>query len=665
MAEGQSNAEQYKEIEVKVNANKIAIKTAKDIKKIKEKTKKGVANYNQKGNSIENNLKQKIDNYSTGFVNKKKQFKSQGKNQLESLIDLFKTTLVTSGGTSTGGTEVISVVRDIFVKTTNRSASRIKQLLSQEMITSLGCSQEQEYIAKDLYIKVSSIDIFGDTLKNSPDQAPGSYLYENYNFNTNKTPRAFNKELYHRIQNKGISYFQEYNVNYLGVTNQSLFDITYVTNSGTTTGDFYKVNLTNRQTGNKVSDFLGDYLDTIDVINLNDVYKNVLDLLTGSISFSLKFGDDKLRDQKKFEKVIQRILGMCFDNKTEIDVSGVGKLDQLDQIDDDFLSLDEIDNIEIENTIKNILSGVVEYQDCGSIKLPISSPLITELLSNLNQSNLSPSDYDFLGVNMLNTLSDNPEWKLTFPNLPPLKDVINTEYLKIIPIAIVYSLLSPKHLFPLFVMKKSLGDSLSDDIDSLEDFMVLYKKYLINLTSKILAIFTEELVKEIKKSINRLVQDLVNQELNELITKRGKTVQSVLLLINASLTVLNAVSDYRRCKSIIDELQRLLQIGIRLSTLQGAQIPPLINYFAFLKPGMTSTSILRRTIERMDEVGVPTGDLPDGSPNKSIIIKKGEYESILDEIAENGKVSVAVSTVEVNGLLYGVTPILNLNGGLE
>lgn len=665
MAEGQSNAEQYKEIEVKVNANKIAIKTAKDIKKIKEKTKKGVANYNQKGNSIENNLKQKIDNYSTGFVNKKKQFKSQGKNQLESLIDLFKTTLVTSGGTSTGGTEVISVVRDIFVKTTNRSASRIKQLLSQEMITSLGCSQEQEYIAKDLYIKVSSIDIFGDTLKNLPDQAPGSYLYENYNFNTNKTPRAFNKELYHRIQNKGISYFQEYNVNYLGVTNQSLFDITYVTNSGTTTGDFYKVNLTNRQTGNKVSDFLGDYLDTIDVINLNDVYKNVLDLLTGSISFSLKFGDDKLRDQKKFEKVIQRILGMCFDNKTEIDVSGVGKLDQLDQIDDDFLSLDEIDNIEIENTIKNILSGVVEYQDCGSIKLPISSPLITELLSNLNQSNLSPSDYDFLGVNMLNTLSDNPEWKLTFPNLPPLKDVINTEYLKIIPIAIVYSLLSPKHLFPLFVMKKSLGDSLSDDIDSLEDFMVLYKKYLINLTSKILAIFTEELVKEIKKSINRLVQDLVNQELNELITKRGKTVQSVLLLINASLTVLNAVSDYRRCKSIIDELQRLLQIGIRLSTLQGAQIPPLINYFAFLKPGMTSTSILRRTIERMDEVGVPTGDLPDGSPNKSIIIKKGEYESILDEIAENGKVSVAVSTVEVNGLLYGVTPILNLNGGLE
>jgi hypothetical protein len=665
MAEGQSNAEQYKEIEVKVNANKIAIKTAKDIKKIKEKTKKGVANYNQKGNSIENNLKQKIDNYSTGFVNKKKQFKSQGKNQLESLIDLFKTTLVTSGGTSTGGTEVISVVRDIFVKTTNRSASRIKQLLSQEMITSLGCSQEQEYIAKDLYIKVSSIDIFGDTLKNSPDQAPGSYLYENYNFNTNKTPRAFNKELYHRIQNKGISYFQEYNVNYLGVTNQSLFDITYVTNSGTTTGDFYKVNLTNRQTGNKVSDFLGDYLDTIDVINLNDVYKNVLDLLTGSISFSLKFGDDKLRDQKKFEKVIQRILGMCFDNKTEIDVSGVGKLDQLDQIDDDFLLLDEIDNIEIENTIKNILSGVVEYQDCGSIKLPISSPLITELLSNLNQSNLSPSDYDFLGVNMLNTLSDNPEWKLTFPNLPPLKDVINTEYLKIIPIAIVYSLLSPKHLFPLFVMKKSLGDSLSDDIDSLEDFMVLYKKYLINLTSKILAIFTEELVKEIKKSINRLVQDLVNQELNELITKRGKTVQSVLLLINASLTVLNAVSDYRRCKSIIDELQRLLQIGIRLSTLQGAQIPPLINYFAFLKPGMTSTSILRRTIERMDEVGVPTGDLPDGSPNKSIIIKKGEYESILDEIAENGKVSVAVSTVEVNGLLYGVTPILNLNGGLE
>lgn len=665
MSEGQSNAEQYKDIEVKVNANKIALKVAKDIKKGKELSKKSVDNYNKKGEKLEQNIKQKVDSYSEAFQNKKRQYKSQGKNQLDSLVELFKTTFSTSGGTSSGGTEVTGVIREIFIKSTNRSSARIKQLFLEETVSALGCSQEQEYIPKDIYIKVSSIDIFGETLKNSPTEAPGSYLYENYNFSPNVKPYAFNRELYNRIQNKGLSYSSQYGSNYLGITNQPLFDITYVTNSGTTTGDFYKVTLLQRQTGNKVVDFLGDYLETIDVVNFNQVYTNVLDLLTGAFSFSLKYGDDKLRDQKKWEKIVQRILGLCFDNKTEIDVSGVGKLDQLDQVDDNFLTLDDLDNIEIENTIKNILSGVVEYQDCGTVQLPVTSPLITNLLSNLNGENLQPTDYDFLGTNLLNTLSENPEWKLILPNLPNFNDIINTEFLKLIPIAIVNSLLSPKHLFPLFVMSKSLGNSLSDDIENLNDFARIYKKFILNLTSKILAIFVEELVKEIEKSITRLIQDLVNQELNELIRTRSKKVQSVLLLINASLTVLATISDYRRCQSIIDELQRLLQIGIRLATLQGAQVPPLINYFAFLKPGMTSTSMLRRLIERMEESGVPTGDLPSGAPNKALIIKKGEFDSILDEIAENGKVSVAISTVEVNGLLYGATPILNLSGNFE
>jgi len=661
MAEGQSNSEQNKEIEDKINVNKIALKILKDKKKIQSDVKSSVENYSSNGDGLEKNLKEKIDNYSSEqFKNKKKQFKSQGKSQLNSLVSILKTSMFGTGNTSTE-----QFVTDIFIKAANNSKGRIKNILTTETISALGCSQEQSYIPRDIYISVSSLDIFGKTLTNSPNSVPGKYLYENQSFSPVSIPRAFNRELYNRIQNQGVSYSQEYGINYLGVTNQPLFDITYVTKSGQTSGFFYKVDLQQRYTGYKVVDFLGDYLDSIDVVNIKEIYKNVLDLLTGSVSFSLKMGDDSLRDQTKFEKILQRILGLCFDNKTEIDVSGVGKLDQLDQVDDQIFTMDEIDNLEIENKIKNLLSGVVEFQDCGQVQLPISSPTILNLLDGFDSPNLTTKDYDFLAKNMLDTLSQNPEWKIKLPNVPNLSDIINLEFIKLIPIAIINSLLSPKHLFPLYVMSKSLGNNLSDDIETLDDFSRIYKKYLIQVSSKISSIFIEELVKEIKTQVKDLIESIINQQLLELVNKKNKTIQSVLLLINAGLNAAALISDYRRCKSIIDELQNLLQVGIRLASLSGAQIPPVINYLAFAKPGMTPTSILKRYVQKLEESGIPTGDLPDGSPNLGLVAQQAFNEALLDEIAENGKVSVAISTKEVAGALYGPNPIINLSGNLE
>jgi len=39
----------------------------------------------------------------------------------------------------------------------------------------------------------------------------------------------------------------------------------------------------------------------------------------------------------------------------------------------------------------------------------------------------------------------------------------------------------------------------------------------------------------------------------------------------------------------------------------------------------------------MEDLGVPTGDLPDGSPNLGVVIQQGFNQSLMDEIAENAK----------------------------
>ena len=49
-----------------------------------------------------------------------------------------------------------------------------------------------------------------------------------------------------------------------------------------------------------------------------------------------------------------------------------------------------------------------------------------------------------------------------------------------------------------------------------------------------------------------------------------------------------------------------------------------------------------KVIERFDELGLPTGPMPDGSPNLDVLKMLGQMKSMASEEAENGKVQIAV-----------------------
>lgn len=705
-------SEGHDKVRKKINVYKTAVDINKKQKQLKEKKKQT----NTTVDEYEGKFKSKVESYTKKAKDKPKQFKEAARNQLSQLIETFK--MSASNGedpSSNSETETIDVnklktevaekeallanakkdnntgniklyqeqinelnkqinnanfsqlktdsaknateaLRNTFVQTVNRTKERLQQVLFNETVSALGCSQEQNYETnKALYIKVASIDVFGKTLQTDPNTSPGKYIYEVKPFNPRKQPYSFNRELYNRLQNPGKSYKDEYNVNFLGSTAQELFNITYVKDpipvgKPQLYGDYYKVELSPRVSGEKVVDFLNDYYNTIDILNFNELYSNVLNLLTGSINIKLKTGEDDLRSQTKFEKILQRILGLCFDNRQEIDVSGSGKLDPLDQIDDSFFVLSPKEMVEVENKVKNVLESVVQYRDCGTLLLPVNADANLSLLDKFLNPDLNASNADRIAQDLLDEIAKNPDWKLKFPQLDvpdKLRDVINTEFLELIPIAITNSLLSPKHLFPLMVMAKALQNEYVDNIETLQDFLDEFKKFIINLQSKISAIFVEELVKQIRKNIKDLMQSIVQQTTNELLNKKAKI---ILASINLALTLATAIEDYRRCKSIIDELQKMLSLTAQIRGLAGNSVPPLINYLANLKPGMSPTSMLTRFVDKLEEAGVPTGDLPDGSPNLGLIIQQSFNQSLIDEIAENGKTDVTITGIEVADL---------------
>jgi hypothetical protein len=704
-------SEGHKKVRKKISVYQTAVDINKKQKKIKEKVDKG--DYNTVVNEYEGKFKNKLESYTKKTKDKPKQFKEAARNQLSQLIETFKmsaskgedpssnsqtdtnnlnklktqltekeTLLVKAKKDNNIGNiklyqeqinelnkqinqesfgqlktdsakNATEALRNTFVQTVNRTKERLQQVLFNETVSALGCSQEQNYETnKPLYIKVSSIDVFGKTLQNSPDTSPGQYIYEVKPFSPRQQPYSFNKELYNRLQNLDKSYKDEYNVNFLGATAQELFNITYVKDptpigKPQLYGDYYKVELSQRVNGVKVVDFLNDYYNSIDILNFNELYSNVLNLLTGAVSMKLKTGEDDLRSQTEFEKILQRILGLCFDNKQEIDVSGSGKLDPLDQIDDSFFVLSPKERVDVENKVKNVLENVVQYRDCGTLSLPVNVDANLGLLDKFLNPDINASNADRIAQDLLNELAKNPDWKLKIPNSIDLGITINTEFLNLIPIAITNSLLSPKHLFPLMVMAKALQNEYVDNIETLQDFLREFKKFIINLQSKISAIFVEELVKQIRKNIKDLMQSIVQQTTNELLNKKAKI---ILASINLALTLAAAIEDYRRCKSIIEELQKMLSLTNQIRGLAGNSVPTLINYLANLKPGMSPTSLLTRFVDKLEDAGVPTGDLPDGSPNLSLVIQQSFNQSLIDEIAENGKTDVTITGIEVADL---------------
>lgn len=249
--------------------------------------------------------------------------------------------------------------------------------------------------------------------------------------------------------------------------------------------------------------------------------------------------------------------------------------------------------------------------------------------------------------NITNVLTENPGWF-------PLKINIDLSFLKEFPKAIVMTLLSPKVLLPLFIALKSLGENVDNQINSFMDFVKEFKSFIINLTSKIGGLFIEILVDIIKKDIKNLIRSIISDITNEKIRLRLEVIKS---LTEVLLTVLNLVKDFRECKNVIEELLGLLKLAGRGF---GNTIPYPLLLTSELLDGYSSTRAFLNVIEEFEKLGLPTGPMPDGSPNLMLASIKGMMDGMDKEEAQNGKYIIAVKPLPVSPI--GVTGGLTITG---
>jgi len=562
------------------------------------------------------------------------------KSQFDELIDIFKYTLPNDQSGSYNST----LIR-VFSLAAINTKEKILQILVEEVLSAIGCSQEQTFVINEpLYIKVESIDLF-DQLKNNPNEEPNAFLYEETQTSPGALPFSMNREIYNRIQDPNVSLEDDTGSNYIGASNTEIFDFEYTKKDAQgNVGNFLKVTLL-KDTGavKRISDFLMDYYQSIDILNFDILVANIMQLMTGFISISGGISEGKQIDISSWQKLLTRIMGLCFDDTQEIAVSGNAKLSDLGLIDESFFQLTPLDLRNIELETENIRQGVVEFEDCDNVKLPINVESFNSAMRNIRSKDSTNGKIQAVETFLFDT-ANNKDWKsLTGPKFN-LDAAIKLDFIKALPRAVMSTILSPKTMFGIMVALKALGSLVGDGIDSLMTFINRFKKFTVNLMSRTLSIFIEELFDLIKKNIKSLVADILRRIVQE---SKNKQVQMYTSIIYALYLLGSLILDYRKCKSIVDEILALLNLGLQSLGLGNISIPlPLLAGSAVL-PGISDTRAFSNVIEQLQKSGLPTGDLPDGSPNLMNIGIFGMVKGMNQEQAENGKTDVFIPPLTI------------------
>lgn len=685
----------------KINSIKTYIETSNAAKDLK----KGAANSESKSTF---NLASSLDKIAV----EQKRFQRNPPNSFDQLLDLIS---MTKGS----GLSTTQYLRKKLIEASVKAEPEIKKIIQQESIKALGCSQQQAYKgfkASDLalnplstlpesqgiYVPLQSLD-FGGILKIPADTIVGKIIYD-YTGNTIDVdtgvykPYEGNldfpmlKAMNLRMNNSGAgqTYEQQYGKYYQGTSNQKLFDFQFTkTNGFGVTQDCFRIALIDKisidnlttsgltDNANKIVEFISDYYSTINLYDPVLFAGVLLNLLVGALDIQTKLSYDELKSSSEFEIVLQRILGLCFDNRREIDVSGVAKVAELDGVDDAFFKMTEVDLRNIELRVNNIQNGVVEFTDCDNVKLPVDYQTINdELVKFRDVLGQQTFDQKVKSIeSILDTVTANPEWKLLIPNNLDVKASFDKDVLKKIPVALASSVLTPKVLFPIFIMwqvvknegiglynqqitsantiiqsANTITGKVNSIINNQMDFLKVFQEFNIQVVSKIGAIYLKVLYEILKKDIINLVTAVIE----DIAKSQAATYYTTILrLVNIVLVVSQLVDDYRRCKSLVDDILRLLNLIFQSA---GFSIPLPLLTFAGLLPGMSAERMSINAIELLQSVGLPTGALPDGSPNLMNVFNLMGNKGFIQEQAQNGKVQSAAITA------LGIFPTFGKSG---
>lgn len=644
---------------------------------------------------------------------------SRDKRNQESSFDKLISLINQSSSNATASSSA-TLIRQELLGLVFKMKDEIKKIISEEAFRVLNCAQQETYQGfstaqlqtassfsllpqqDGIYVKVSEVD-FNKSLVIKPQTQIGKLYYETtgitslsvYNNYAGRRPFPMNFELNQRLQQQNSTFRDEYSVPYNGRSRQGIFDIEYTTQNGVgASGDYFRVFLLDREgtsppptggtinqlsySANTIVDALGDYYQSIEIYNSKIFLGNLLNLVSGTFSQSLSI--QQIENQNRFVTILNRIIGRCEPGQSEIDVSGVAKLSEIDLDDDEFFTFTETELNDINTESANQKQGVIELVDCDTVKLPVNNSVLLQEAQNLadNIDNLTVeqqvAEIDRILDSITQEFTQTGFGGVSFDVTNPF----NQSLLKKILLALLSSLFTPKVLLPIFVFKEYLNNQvvgfantlitsantiitsantlinsantinnlIASQINNGVDFARQYKKFVFNVVGRIVNRFLELLFNMLKKNLLRLLREILRDIARSSKDARLKAINAIL---DYAQPLIQGFLNYRECKSLIQQIQRIISLLRGTPRLQPPGINLALLALSDFLPGVSPERGVLNTIEYMQAYGLKVGALPDGSPNRMIrfntALQKGSY----DEFIQNGKINGGVIVPPITG----------------
>jgi hypothetical protein len=636
-----------------------------------------------------------------------KRFQKSIPTSTDNLLNLF-------GQINGNGSETIKFLRQKCLQTVTKIGPQVLEIIKEESIKAIGCSQEQTFKGvspsqmeqigsinalpqqEGIYLPLQSLDFFGN-LKNSPFSFVGKSWYEKDTPSVSPDFRPFgglepypmNREFYLRLESRNVdrSFNQEYGKFYKGVSGQDLFDFQYTqNNSFNIPGDYLRIILLDRKsadgtvtgsTANKVGQFISDYFATINLVDSVDITRQLVNVMTGGLSFKAGMGSDDIQNQSKFDLLVQRILGLCQDNRTEIDVSGIAKIGELDGVDETFFEFNEVDLRNIEIQVSNIQNGVMEFTDCENVKLPVDADLLVKELDEFRDKigTMTTEQQVAEMEKILDSIVDNPDWKLTLPSNFNAAVSFNKNVIKQLPLAVVAAFLTPKVMFPILTMlsvvqsgatytanqfitsantfiasantaitsANTINNQASNVINNQVDFLNKFRSFNFEVIARVGEIFLKTLFDLIKRDLINLIGIIVG-EIGK--GKYKKYVRSVTRLAQFLTILAQLAQNLRNCRSLVNDILQILKLINGLPIIR-QKIPLSLLLMSDFLPGYSAERGTINAIANLQFLGIPTGPRPNGQPNLMNQMIDAVLNGADKEMSQNGvsDISVGIPTI--------------------
>ena len=289
----------------------------------------------------------------------------------------------------------------------------------------------------------------------------------------------------------------------------------------------------------------------------------------------------------------------------------------------------------------------MKFASCDNIEIPLDPEIFQEAADEIMASIVNGGTGTEELLMILQTGVEGSITKHTGDTFKELNWNWNIHFMQELvinfPLILVLALMSTKVILPIVLVAVIVNNTTLLAANPSE-FVKLFKRVFIRICRAIL----KEVLKIVFKILKQFLVKLLIIYIKMLLaTQKGKRIKMILSLIAALLPFIADLNNAKNCKEILMIIMKMIAAtGIDIPF---APPPKFLQFAAMARSGTNSLRTFEKLTVKLENLGIPTGDMPDGTPNLFMLSQFALADAMDEEETINGVVHGVLFPTIANG----------------